>query len=276
MERPVVERLEKGNTLERYVAILDVFAGLRPAGGGRQNGTVAFGVSDISRTLGLPKGTVSRYLHRLEDVGLLSQLPDRRYNLTTRVYHWGQAATPAADIRALARPMMERLASGFGEPVSLFVLEPNAAVCIDQVDGVHPVRLNAAVGRRLPLHTGSSPRLLLAHASQTHQDAVLAQAPFTALTPQTITDAVALRRALAEARRHGYVVSQGESNEGVVGIAAPIRDQTGLVHAALSIAGPADRLNGVRLDAAITGLTQATEAISKSLGFTPTTTEGRT
>lgn len=265
MEHIVTEPLS-GGPLGRYVAIIDVIAGLQPPHTVQQIGMTSFGVTEISRALDLPKATASRHLHRLELAGLLERLPDRRYRLAARIYHWGRAAAPAADIRATVRPFMENLAERFGEPVSLFVLESDGAVCIDQVDGGHPIRLNAVVGRRLPLHTGSSPRLLLAFASLEQQDSVLAQAPYPALTPSTITDAARLRQALVDARHDGFVVSNGESNDGVVGIAVPIRDHSGQVRAALSIAGPGNRLEGANLSAILTRLTHEAGQISQALG----------
>lgn len=256
-----------GPGLDRYVAILDVFAGIRAAEPG--NGAHAFGVMELSRAVGVTKGTMSKYLRRMEEVGILTRLPDRRFALSTRVYHWGQAAAPSSDLREIVKPVLRQLVDRFGETASLFIMGSNAAVCIDQVDGVHPVRLNAAVGRQLPLHTGASPRLLLAFAPDDQQRAVLAQAPFVALTPHTIVDADSLGRALAQSRDDGYVVSIGESNEGVIGMAAPIRDAGGRVVAALSVAGPMTRLEGGRLDDALIAVREVSAQISEQLGFVP-------
>lgn len=257
-----------GPGLDRYVAILDVFAGIRGSDLPSNGGTNAYGVTDLSRAVGVTKGTMSRYLRRMEEVGILTRLSDRRFALSTRVYHWGQAATPSSDLRLVANPLLRELVSRFGETASLFVLQSDAAVCIDQVDGVHPVRLNAAIGRQLPAHTGASPRLLLAFASEEQQRAVLAQAPFAALTPHTIVDGDSLDRALAQAREDDYVVSIGESNEGAIGLAAPIRDARGQVIAALSIAGPMNRLEGDRLDEALAAVREAATQVSEKLGLT--------
>lgn len=257
--------------LERYVAILDVFAGLRSSDNPGANivGHKTYGVADVSNALQLSKGTVSRYLRRLEAAGILVRTTDRRYFLSPRVYYWGQAAKPGTEVQVEARPIMKRLAEQFGEPVSLFVLASGVAVCIDQVDGIHPVRLNATVGRQLPLHTGASPRLLLSYAPEALQESVLASAPFPEVTPATITTALELRRAIEEARARGYVVSLGESNEGVVGIAAPIRDASGEVIAALSIAGLEARLAGPRSEKCLAGVRAAADEISRALGFLP-------
>lgn len=263
---------QSGASLERYVAILDLFAGL----GRDPNSDVAllhpggdFGVADISNAMGISKGTISRYLRRMESAGILTRRPDRRYTLSSRVFYWGQAAKPRGDIQVSARPVMEQLAVRFGEPVSLFVQDSGVAVCIDQVEGMHPVRLNAAIGRQLPLHSGSSPRLLLAFASAELQERVLASAPFPELARSTITSAGALKAELAATRERGYVLSISESNDDVVGIAAPIRDATNQVVAALSIAGPADRIVDKRREECLAGVRGAAATISESLGYLP-------
>lgn len=257
-----------GGSLVRLVAILDLFAGIRHAPGQAVD-PPSLGVADVCRALGLAKGTVSRNLSRLEEVGILQRLPDRRYVLGNRVYEWGQAAAPGNDIKRWAHPVMEQLAAEFGETVSLFVRQGKDAVCIDQVDGSYSLRLSAVVGRRLPLHAGSSPRVLLAFAPPEVQEALLAQASYPAFASATNTASAALRRAIAETRRLGYALSQNELDEGAVGIAAPIRDSTGTVRAAIGAAGPAARFTGER-QAAITAMVrEAAAAISRSLGYRP-------
>jgi DNA-binding IclR family transcriptional regulator len=257
-----------GGSLERLVAILDAFAGIGRTDA-RSSEATPIGVSELSRDLGLSKGTVSRYLRRLEEAGVLQRLPDRRYLLGSRVYAWGQAAAPGSDVRRWAHPVMEDLAQEFGETVSLFVLLAGhgEAVCIDQVDGLFPIRLSAAVGRHLPLHAGASPRLLLAFAPEADREAFLARGRYPALAPATITDAATLRRALQETRRIGHVESEGESDEGAVGIAAPIRDAAGNVRAAISVAGPATRIEGARREAIVAGVRTGAMAVSSALGF---------
>jgi DNA-binding IclR family transcriptional regulator len=237
----------------------------------------SLGVLEVSRALDLPKGTVSRYLSRLENAGILQRLPNRRYVLGSRVYEWGQAAAPGSDVKRWAHPVMEQLAAEFGETVSLFVLLEKSlvAVCIDQVDGLHPIRLSAAIGRHLPLHVGASPRLLLAFAPDQQREAVLARDSYPALAPATITDAATLRRTLEETRRMGYVESVSESDDGAVGIAAPIRDASGTVRAAVSVAGPGSRIAGPRREAIVIGVCDAAAAISRSLGFRLGTEHGR-
>lgn len=255
-------------SLERVVAILDLFAGMRFRGD-IPAGQVSLGVTDVSRQLHLPKGTVSRYLSRMEEVGILQRLPDRRYVLGNRVYDWGQAASPGQDVRPWARPAMEALVREHGEMASLMVRDGDEAVCIDQVEGRLPIRLYAVRGRRLSLYTGASPRLLLAFAPEEEREEYISRCAFAKITPQTIGDPEQLRSALADIQQRGYAVSQGEMDEGVVSFAAPIRNASGRVVAAMSTAGPETRLEGTRREAIIAGLLAATAQASAAIGYRP-------
>jgi len=75
-----------------------------------------------------------------------------------------------------------------------------------------------------------------------------------------------LRRDLTEARRRGYAVNRGESEVGVISVAAPIRDVTGRVVAAISVAGPAERLEPFELRLAQTTM-ECAAMISRRHGF---------
>ena len=92
-------------------------------------------------------------------------------------------------------------------------------------------------------------------------------APYPASARSTITTAAELRAELAATRDRGYVLSIGESNDDVVGIAAPIRDVSNHVVAAVSIAGPVDRIVGERRAQCLAGVQAAANAISEAMGY---------
>lgn len=264
MER---ENSDSSLVLSRYVAILDVVAGLATEGVDDLAPNQGLGVTEVSEALGISKGTISRYLRRLEEAGLLIRLPNRRYILSTRIYRWGQAAAPERDIRLRIRPSLERLTDLFGESSSLFVLDDDAAMCIDWVEGRYPLRLAASLGRRLPLNYGSAPRLLLAFAPEELQQRILARAPFPQVTPNTITTAAALERALIEARESDIVISKSETNAGVIGISIVIRNAQGDVCAAIGTAGPVDRMTDERQAEVIAKLRAEAAISSRLLGY---------
>jgi DNA-binding IclR family transcriptional regulator len=88
-----------------------------------------------------------------------------------------------------------------------------------------------------------------------------------ARTPETQTDPAKLMKMFAEIRAHGYAVDDEESEQGMRGIGAPLRDITGQVVAAIGIGGPSQRLTLKKLRGLAPVLTSAAEAISTQLGY---------
>ena len=109
---------------------------------------------------------------------------------------------------------------------------------------------------------------LMAFLDAEHVKRILNEYPLEAHTPFTITDKNAFSLRLEQIRTQGYVVEQGEAVEGVTGIAAPIRDYSRQVIAALGIAfaGNKDHLEkGV--DQCVDQVKGACDEISASLGY---------
>jgi DNA-binding IclR family transcriptional regulator len=67
-------------------------------------------------------------------------------------------------------------------------------------------------------------------------------------------------------RGAGYALSIEELNTGLSSMAAPVRDHTGTVVAAMTAAGPSFRLTGAHLDRCIALVKQEAEATSRALG----------
>ena len=88
------------------------------------------------------------------------------------------------------------------------------------------------------------------------------------VTPRTITSAKRLLKDLRGIRERGYGLDLEEREKGVSCIAAPVRNHTGDVVAAISVAGPSQRmpreLAGSSVAAAVVA---AANAISIDLGF---------
>lgn len=221
----------------------------------------ALGVSALSEQLRLPKSTVARYLSVLNELGFVRQSPgDQRYRLGPKLYILGRAVPLDALVRDAARPHLMVLTETMGETTILAVVDGATALCIEKIESAYAMRLTARIGERVPLHCGSSPRCLLAYLPETEREAYLAR-PLAAYSPATITDAATLRRAIAETRTSGYVVSRAEIDAGMVSVAAPIWDGCDSVIAAVSMAGPEIRLTEERLPAVVAAVRETAAAI---------------
>ena len=86
------------------------------------------------------------------------------------------------------------------------------------------------------------------------------------LTPKTITQPDRLLKELESARINGYAMDDGEVEQGLICVAAPVRDASGRVIAAVSIAGPDYRMEQ-DMEMMIREIRQTAERISYAHGF---------
>jgi DNA-binding IclR family transcriptional regulator len=224
-----------------------------------------FGPSELARQLGMTKNHVFRVLKTLEANGFVRRVNDR-YRVGIRAFEVGQLAIKQLDVVRLARPIMHSLHERTGETVHLAVLDNLEAVCVDRVESQHPIRLSAEVGKRFPLHAGACPKVLLAFMSTSDRERVLARG-LPAFTRFTATEPADLCRELDEIERDGYAVGDQDLDLGAAAVAAPIRDWSAQVVAAISVAGPLERVK-TQLRAQLRHhVVTAAEHISSELGY---------
>lgn len=108
------------------------------------------------------------------------------------------------------------------------------------------VSLSAEPGRIRPISYGMFGKVLMAYLDQGEVDEILREVPLKRYTPHTITDKKTFKKILAEVRKQGVAVEVNEFVEGIMGVAAPIRDYTSRVVAAVGIALPASKNEDAR------------------------------
>jgi DNA-binding IclR family transcriptional regulator len=134
---------------------------------------------------------------------------------------------------------MEDLYEATHENVQLAVLDNLEVVYLERIRGRDAVPVFTRPGLRFTPHATGVGLVLLAHAAPEVQEGYLDR-PLRTFTAKTIADRRRLRSVLAEVRRHGYAVSDGQVTLDALSVAAPVRcDDT--VIAALSIVVHGDR-----------------------------------
>lgn len=244
-------------SIQRAAAILRSFTEAEPE----------LGVTELSQRLGLPKSTVSRILSTLQAEGLVGQ------NQKTGQYHLGLGLISLAgvalgrlDVRGVAQPHLDTLVEVSQETVNVTVLGGSECVTIDRAPGPHPIRYVGWIGRRSPLHCTANGKVLLAFLQPEEWEAILPSS-LVKYTEETITGRPAFAQSLAQVRRQGYAIVNGEFEAGFSSIAAPVCNHTGRVVAAIEIAGPTYRMTPEHMETLIEPLRQTTRAISTELGY---------
>ena len=202
-----------------------------------------FGVSELARRLELGKSTVHRLLVTLTSEHLLEQDPfSGKYRLGLAMHDLGAAVSTHLDLHEAVIPPMELLRNATNESVQVAVLDGREVVYIERLDSAQTLRLFLEVGRRNDAYSTSTGKCLLAYLPEGELEPLLRGWKLAAKTSYTITNMRRLRRELKEIRRLGYAQNINESEVGVLSVAAPIRDLSGRVIAAMSVVGPETRM----------------------------------
>ncbi|MEV5610514.1 IclR family transcriptional regulator [Streptomyces sp. NPDC052225] len=224
---------------------------------------------DIVRKLQLPRTTVHELVTTLAARSYIAQVPGQpgRYRLGVRPYQLGSRYAEQLDLAAEGQQVARTVAETCDETVHVAILEGTDVIYIAKVDSTHAVRMVSAAGRRLPAHCTSVGKMLLASLPEPELAARIPDdADLPAMTENSITDPAVLREHLLGIRERGWAVESRESNTDVSCVAAPVRDRTNRVVAALSISVPMIRWSDAREDELAQLATKGAADLSERLG----------
>jgi IclR family pca regulon transcriptional regulator len=249
-------------SLERGLAILSSFSS-RPL----------LGVSELAREVGFTRSTTHRYVATLAMLGYLEQDADtRKYRLGPRVLDLGFSAINSMELRELSVPHLQQLSDETGYTVNMGILDGTDVVYIERCrssqQGQRAIDLNLHVGSRLPSYCTSMGKVLLADMPAAERDALLDRIELSALGPNTLTDRAALAAELERVREQGIAVNNEELAFGLRSIAAPVRDSSRSVVAAINLAVHRSWLSIEDLVGRLSPpLLRTAEAISHRIGY---------
>lgn len=228
------ERVTGTQSLEKAMDILEYIAAAPRPGVTLAECTGILGYSKATTQRMLLTLTRRDMLHFDEELGV--------YSLGMLTAKLGAEYLSRLDYRRAALPVLRELVAESGETAHLGVLTGKDVVYIELVDSPNPIRIFSKVGDTRPAYMTAIGKAILA---QLPSDQRRERLPETLVgsTAHTITSFDQLYRDLAEARERGYAIDRGENRDGIRGVAAPIFNFSGTVCAALSIAGPSNRLD---------------------------------
>ena len=243
-------------SVDRAISVLEILA---------RNGGA--GVSEVAADIGVHKSTAFRLLAALEDRGLVEQNHDRgRYQLGFGILRLASAIPARLDLVQQARPVLDELAASLGETVNLAVLREHYAVNVDQARGPAAVSAQNWVGQLTPLHATSSGKVLLANLPQAQRAELVERNGLPRLTEATVTSAAELEDLLVKVREDGYATAFEELEVGLNAVAVPVCDHRESVVGAVSVSGPAYRLDAARIERLVPDLFAGGRRISERMG----------
>jgi IclR family transcriptional regulator, pca regulon regulatory protein len=259
---PSLSEPRYSRSLERGLAILDIFTPKRPTRG----------VIDIAEELGMSPATTHRYVITLLALGYLEQGASRKYRLGLLVTDLGMSALNSMGLREHAHPYLEELRQRTSYTTSLGVLDGSEVLYVDCVRSFRreqgKIDLDVNTGSRLPAYCTAMGKLLLANLPEAEQHHVVASIKLAKHGPNTITSKKALREELERIRVAGFAASDQEFAAEPFAIAVPVRNEAREVHAAVNIAAHSSMISLEELtDALWAHLLSTADRISARLGY---------
>jgi DNA-binding IclR family transcriptional regulator len=220
-------------------------------------------VQTISDRTGMAFSTTHRLASALVQVRYLSFEPRKGYRLGSKLVELGFLAYRQSDLTMLSRDGLEWLASQTLDTVHLATLDNNSVVYLDKIGGQRPIEVNSRIGGRKPLcSTGVGKSLILDSGEAVWRQHFGREAE-TEKLPLSLDEWIKQMHRYA---REGYTLDLGENQPRIRCVAAPIRDGSGKIVAAISVTSTVDYTDDQRLAELIPLVKSVADQISIKLG----------
>jgi DNA-binding IclR family transcriptional regulator len=227
--------------------------------------------TDLAAALKIPRSTLHDLLSLLTARHLvLREGKSGHYVLGVEVFRLGTSYLRRLSVQDLIAPVMTKLAKASKMACQMAVLSDRDVVYVAKDNGVPGLRprLVSEVGASLPAHCTALGKSMLAFMPEEHVRAMYEDLKdWTQLTSNSIASMEKLERTLTETRKRGYALDLEEAGEGIVCVAAPVVDATGIPVAGVSLSGLAAQVRRNRMHELGRLIKDETQEISRKLGW---------
>ncbi len=258
-ERDAGERARGGvQSIARAFAIMEEIARNRDG----------IGLAELSKRVGLHNSTTFHLVRTMVSLGYVRQLKDsKRYRIGRPLFALAANALDEIEMMSLATPVLEALSRETGESAHFSVRMGDSVVVLARTSGPGSFQMADRVGVVRPAYCTALGKIMLASLTAEQLESYLERIELTALTPNTITSPERLRREIAEVRRTGIAVDDGEFDPEARCAALPVRDFTGQVIGAIGISAPVWRMSVDALHKAARVARAAADKLSGEFGY---------
>jgi len=246
--------------LERGLRVLCEFS--------RENRTLS--APELARRFDLPRSTVFRLLTTLESMGFLERAEGGRdYRLGLAVLRLGFEYLASLELTQLGTPLLQRLCEELRTPCNLVVRDGRSIVYVAKVAPPTPFASSVTVGTRLPAHATVLGRILLEDLSLPQLRALYPEDRLETYSPSTPKTVNELFDMVQADRTRGYVLGEGFFESNISTIAAPVRDHSAHIVAALGVTITSGHIDEARMDEMVQRVRETADAISGLLNYSP-------
>ena len=227
------------------------------------------GITELSGSLKAPKSTIHHLIATLETMGYaVFDLRTSKYILGSRVARLGEQLNQQSHLLTFGVRALEELTRVCGEASHLAISEGTEVVFISREETNEPIRISFGMGHRAPAHCTGLGKIFLAALSD-HEISILYKDKrrLNQLTPRSIATLKPLLSEIASVRKEGIAHDNQEYMSGLYCMAAPVRDFSSRVIAAMSLSVFKHHLTSERKAFLKSALIHASVQLSEKLGF---------
>ncbi|MEG0859271.1 MAG: IclR family transcriptional regulator [Pseudomonas sp.] len=250
--------------LERGLLLLCEFS--------RQNRTLT--APELARRLELPRSTIFRLLTTLETMGFVTR-SGNEYRLGMSVLRLGFEYLASLELTELGQPLLARLCDHLNYPSNLVVRDGRSIVYVAKVSPPSVFSSAVNVGTRLPAHATVLGRILLEDLSLAELRELYPEEHLEQHSPCTPKTVLELFDLVQGDRQRGYVSGEGFFEPSISTIAAPVRDHSGKVVAAMGVTIPTAQVGHINFDGLLGHVRGNADELSRLLNYTPNASSGR-
>lgn len=252
---PVDIRTKSVPAIEKAMALLECLAT-------SQNG---LGLSELTRELSLPKSSTYGMLLTLERLGYLHRNQDTgRYMFGMKILSLANMAVNGLNLRKLAMPHLRQLMNKTQLTVHMAIQEQHEAVIIEKTDSPFTPKVETWVGKRMGIHCTAAGKALLSDWPDEDIDRLI-RFGLPRYNDNTIVSPRKFKKELQQVAKEGYALDDEEETIGSRCVGAPIRDQSGKVIAAVSVAGYKQQIHTETFHSLVRSVKETATAISDEL-----------
>lgn len=249
--------------LERGLRLLQLFT--------RENRVMT--APELVRQMGLPRSTVFRLLTTLETLGFIERVESSHsYRLGMPVLSLGFEYLASLELTELGTPLLQKLRDEIGCSCNLVVRNQQDIVYVAKVTAPTLFPSAATLGSRLPAHATVLGRIMLSDLTDLEFDALYPRPELDAVTPNTPICRETLRQMVREDAKRGYATATGFYEPSISSVAAPVRDHTRRIVAAVGAAIPANMLEQDQFGDLIQHVISSANELSRLLNYSEAAT----
>ncbi|MEJ8824747.1 IclR family transcriptional regulator [Variovorax humicola] len=246
--------------LERGLRVLCEFS--------RENRTLS--APELSRRFDLPRSTVFRLLTTLENMGFVEKTDGGRdYRLGLAVLRLGFEYLASLELTQLGMPLLQRLSDELHTPCNLVVRDGRHIVYVAKVAPPSPFTSSVTVGTRLPAHATVLGRVLLEDLTLPQLRALYPEDKLESFSPRTPKTVNELFDMVQGDRQRGYVLGEGFFEANISTVAAPVRDHSGHIVAALGATITSGSIEESRIAEMVLRIRSTADDISGLMNYSP-------